>query len=207
MAARLPLGRRASTRSGRGPLAGPVGVAAVILDPDDLPEGLDDSKALSEAQARRAAAASSSPRRSASRSSSRAPRRSTPTTSAARRCARWRARSARCSLRPDLALIDGRDMPDGLICPARADHRRRRPFDVDRRGLDHRQDDARRADAQPRTRISAIRLRRPRRLCDRRASPGARAGRPLPLSPALLPPRRAKRRQKRAAARKRLRKR
>jgi ribonuclease HII len=32
---------------GRGPLAGPVGVAAVILDPDDLPEGLDDSKGLS----------------------------------------------------------------------------------------------------------------------------------------------------------------
>ena len=31
---------------GRGPLAGPVGVAAVILDPDDLPEGLDDSKVL-----------------------------------------------------------------------------------------------------------------------------------------------------------------
>ena len=31
---------------GRGPLAGPVGVAAVILDPDDLPEGLNDSKVL-----------------------------------------------------------------------------------------------------------------------------------------------------------------
>src|SRR6516225_12301411 len=31
---------------GRGPLAGPVGVAAVILDPEDLPEGLNDSKAL-----------------------------------------------------------------------------------------------------------------------------------------------------------------
>src|ERR1700689_414019 len=29
---------------GRGPLAGPVGVAAVILDPDDLPFGVDDSK-------------------------------------------------------------------------------------------------------------------------------------------------------------------
>ena len=27
---------------GRGPLAGPVGVAAVILDPDDLPFGVDD---------------------------------------------------------------------------------------------------------------------------------------------------------------------
>ena len=31
---------------GRGPLAGPVGVAAVILDPHDLPEGLNDLKAL-----------------------------------------------------------------------------------------------------------------------------------------------------------------
>lgn len=33
--------------AGRGPLAGPVAAAAVILDPDDLPEGVDDSKALS----------------------------------------------------------------------------------------------------------------------------------------------------------------
>ena len=30
--------------AGRGPLAGPV--AAVILDPDDIPDGIDDSKAL-----------------------------------------------------------------------------------------------------------------------------------------------------------------
>lgn len=35
---------------GRGPLAGPVGVAAVILDPDDLPQGLGDSKAISKAK-------------------------------------------------------------------------------------------------------------------------------------------------------------
>ena len=35
---------------GRGPLAGPVGVGAVILDPDDLPKGLDDSKALTAAR-------------------------------------------------------------------------------------------------------------------------------------------------------------
>ena len=33
--------------AGRGPLAGPVSAAAVILDPDDLPDGLDDSKVLS----------------------------------------------------------------------------------------------------------------------------------------------------------------
>ncbi len=32
---------------GRGPLAGPVTAAAVILDPDCIPEGLDDSKRLS----------------------------------------------------------------------------------------------------------------------------------------------------------------
>ena len=35
--------------AGRGPLAGPVAAAAVILAPDDLPEGLDDSKKLSAA--------------------------------------------------------------------------------------------------------------------------------------------------------------
>jgi ribonuclease HII len=33
--------------AGRGPLAGPVVAAAVILDPDDVPRGLDDSKRLS----------------------------------------------------------------------------------------------------------------------------------------------------------------
>ena len=32
---------------GRGPLAGPVTAAAVILDPDAIPEGLNDSKKLS----------------------------------------------------------------------------------------------------------------------------------------------------------------
>ena len=36
--------------AGRGPLAGPVAAAAVILDPCDLPIGLDDSKALSAAR-------------------------------------------------------------------------------------------------------------------------------------------------------------
>lgn len=36
--------------AGRGPWAGPVAAAAVILDPDDLPQGLNDSKRLSEAR-------------------------------------------------------------------------------------------------------------------------------------------------------------
>ncbi len=34
--------------AGRGPLAGPVVAAAVILNPDDIPEGLRDSKKISE---------------------------------------------------------------------------------------------------------------------------------------------------------------
>lgn len=34
--------------AGRGPWAGPVSAAAVILNPDDLPSGIADSKALSE---------------------------------------------------------------------------------------------------------------------------------------------------------------
>lgn len=40
---------------GRGPLAGPVVTAAVILDPDNPIEGLRDSKALSESQRERLA--------------------------------------------------------------------------------------------------------------------------------------------------------
>ena len=35
--------------AGRGPWAGPVAVAAVVLIPGDIPHGLADSKALSEA--------------------------------------------------------------------------------------------------------------------------------------------------------------
>jgi Ribonuclease HII len=36
--------------AGRGPLAGPVVAAAVILDPDNIPEGLNDSKKLTAAR-------------------------------------------------------------------------------------------------------------------------------------------------------------
>lgn len=34
--------------AGRGPWAGPVSAGAVILSPDDIPEGINDSKALNE---------------------------------------------------------------------------------------------------------------------------------------------------------------
>jgi ribonuclease HII len=36
--------------AGRGPLAGPVVAAAVVIDPDHCPDGLDDSKKLDEAK-------------------------------------------------------------------------------------------------------------------------------------------------------------
>jgi ribonuclease HII len=36
--------------AGRGPLAGPVVAAAVVLDPDCIPEGIDDSKVLTAAK-------------------------------------------------------------------------------------------------------------------------------------------------------------
>jgi len=103
---------------GRGPLAGPVGVAAVILDPDDLPEGVDDSKALSEA------------RREALRPIILAKAISVSVAFAsAEEIDRFNIRGATLRamaravvalhVRPDLVLIDGRDSPDGLTCRAR----------------------------------------------------------------------------------------
>ena len=45
--------------AGRGPLAGPVVAAAVILDPDHIPRGLDDSKKLDAAERSASASARS----------------------------------------------------------------------------------------------------------------------------------------------------
>ena len=103
---------------GRGPLAGPVGVAAVILDPEDLPEGLDNSNALCEAK------------RDALRPAIFAKAISVSIVfTSAEEIDLYNIRGPSCapgpglralSLRPHLALFDGRDIPDGLGCPARA---------------------------------------------------------------------------------------
>lgn len=104
---------------GRGPLAGPVAVAAVVLDPKRIPKGLDDLKALP--AARRVELAEIICRTAIGVSVALA--------SAAEidlyniRGATLRAmRRAVASLwpRPDFALIDGRDVPPGLHCPALA---------------------------------------------------------------------------------------
>ncbi|KAA2286258.1 ribonuclease HII [Arenimonas fontis] len=105
--------------AGRGPLAGPVAVAAVILDPSRPIEGLADSKALSE------------------------PRREAVAPLIRGHALAWHlewvdvaeidrlnilhatlagmARAVR-ALRPgpDLVLVDGNRLPPGLPCPARA---------------------------------------------------------------------------------------
>jgi ribonuclease HII len=103
---------------GRGPLAGPVGVAAVILDPDDLPEGLNDSKALSEARRDELRPIIFAKALSVSIVFASAEEIDTYNIRGAALRAMARAVGA-LSLRPDLALIDGRDIPDGLICPGR----------------------------------------------------------------------------------------
>src|SRR6266852_7814586 len=46
--------------AGRGPLAGPVVAAAVILDPNRIPRGLDDSKKLTAVEDRKSTRLNSS---------------------------------------------------------------------------------------------------------------------------------------------------
>jgi ribonuclease HII len=103
---------------GRGPLAGPVGVAAVILDPNDLPEGLDDSKALTEAKRDELRPVIFAKALSVSIVFASVEEIDAYNIRGAALRAMARAVGG-LSLRPDLALIDGRDIPEGLICPAR----------------------------------------------------------------------------------------
>jgi ribonuclease HII len=104
--------------AGRGPLAGPVVAAAVILDPDNIPAGLNDSKKLSLKQREalfeaimataHVSIASSSPRLIDEINILRA------SLDAMRRAV------AGLSVPPALVLADGRDVPRGLACPGQA---------------------------------------------------------------------------------------
>ena len=105
--------------AGRGPLAGPVAAAAVILDPENIPAGLDDSKKLS-ASARVALHDEIFARAlCVSIALSPAAMIDTINIRAASLDAMRRA-AAGLSLRPGFALVDGRDVPPGLCCMARA---------------------------------------------------------------------------------------
>lgn len=103
---------------GRGPLAGPVVAAAVILHPDDLPAGIDDSKALT-AKKREAAFENILARaRAISVASIAAAEIDRINIRQASLHAMTRA-VAGLAAPPAYALIDGRDLPS-LACPARA---------------------------------------------------------------------------------------
>ena len=104
--------------AGRGPLAGPVVAAAVILDPKRIPEGLNDSKKLSAAQREAlyerilaeatVSIASSSPRRIDLIDIRKA------SLDAMRRAVAGLDQDARH------VLADGRDVPMGLLCSGEA---------------------------------------------------------------------------------------
>jgi ribonuclease HII len=104
--------------AGRGPLAGPVVAAAVILDPDSIPEGLNDSKQLTASQRENlfevimataeVSIAASGPRHIDERNILRA------SLDAMRRAV------AGLAVSPAYVLTDGRDVPPGLCCQGKA---------------------------------------------------------------------------------------
>jgi ribonuclease HII len=105
--------------AGRGPLAGPVSAAAVILDPEARPDGIDDSKALTAerraelfdlviSHAVAVGIGLATPAEIDSVNIRQA------TFIAMRRAVRA------LQVQPHHVLVDGRDVPPGLPCPARA---------------------------------------------------------------------------------------
>ncbi|HUO55768.1 MAG TPA: ribonuclease HII [Rhodoblastus sp.] len=103
---------------GRGPLAGPVCVAAVILDPADLPAGLEDSKKLT--ARRREALYEEIFVRALAVSVVLGPAAEIDGLNIRGATLTCMTRAAQgLSLAPRFALVDGRDLP-ALPCPARA---------------------------------------------------------------------------------------
>nr|WP_316652777.1 ribonuclease HII [uncultured Gellertiella sp.] len=104
--------------AGRGPLAGPVVAAAVVLDQNRIPDGLNDSKKLSASQRNAlyveimstalVAIASSSPKRIDGTDILKA------SLDAMRRAA------TNLAIQPSFLLVDGRDVPKGLPFPGKA---------------------------------------------------------------------------------------
>ena len=104
--------------AGRGPLAGPVVAAAVVLDPKRRPKGLADSKTLS-AEAREELFAEIMATASVSFVAASTARIEALNIRGATLWAMTRA-VAGLHARPDIAFIDGRDTPPGLCCDAEA---------------------------------------------------------------------------------------
>ncbi len=103
---------------GRGPLAGSVCAAAVILDPANIPRGIDDSKSLSAAARETAFAAIVESARAIGLAFVTAKEIDETDIRKAALKAMTQAVEA-LSVAPAIALVDGRDLPP-LPCPARA---------------------------------------------------------------------------------------
>lgn len=105
--------------AGRGPLAGPVVAAAVVLDPARIPDGLDDSKRLTLAQREQLFSQILATALGVSMASVCA---EGIDRSDIRKASLEAMRRALCGLplAPKLALADGRDVPPGLPCPGEA---------------------------------------------------------------------------------------
>ncbi|WP_338054679.1 ribonuclease HII [Terrihabitans soli] len=105
--------------AGRGPLAGPVVAAAVILDPKKIPKGIDDSKKLLDPEVREALylkIMASADVAFVSACPSRIDRIDI------RKATLWAMCAAVEALprKPDRIFVDGREFPKGLPCPAEA---------------------------------------------------------------------------------------
>ena len=104
--------------AGRGPLAGPVVVAAVRLDPANIPPGLNDSKKLSAEQRDELFEAIMA---SAEVAVVSAPPTDILALNIRGATLAAMARAVRALPRPvDRVLVDGRDVPPGLPCPGLA---------------------------------------------------------------------------------------
>jgi ribonuclease HII len=105
--------------AGRGPLAGPVVAAAVILDPKRIPKGLDDSKRLTAEQRETLFTEILSTSLAVSFASVAAE--GIDTINILRASLQAMRRSVLAlPVAPKLALADGRDVPPGLPCEGRA---------------------------------------------------------------------------------------
>jgi len=105
--------------AGRGPLAGPVVAAAVILDPRRIPAGLDDSKRLDAQERERLFARILANAVCVSAASSCAHRIDVIDIRKASLDAMRRA-VAGLSTQPMRVLVDGRDIPPGMPCATEA---------------------------------------------------------------------------------------
>ena len=141
---------------GRGPWAGPVVAAAVILDPAAIPEGLNDSKLLT-ARRREALAAEIRLAAGVGVGIASVAEIEAMNILQASFLAMRRAVAA-LPRRPALALVDGHLKPPGLPCPCRPVVGGDGLAALDRRRLDRRQGDPRRDDGGACATVPRLRL-------------------------------------------------